>query len=76
MENDENKAIAEHLQLTLDLADQFLQSTDQDANQALLRAVGTVAQIVFITVPDDRREDAPSPKRLTSCATTSNCSMQ
>ena len=58
MQNNENKSIAEHLQLTLDLADQFLQSTDQDANQAILRAIGTVAQIIFITVPDERHEDA------------------
>jgi hypothetical protein len=52
----DDKAIADHLKSTLDLAKEILTSVDDDADDAFLKAVGILAQVMFITVADESRE--------------------
>lgn len=49
--------MTEHLQFTLDLADTILVSADNDSRAAFTKAIGTLAQIIHITVQDDYREE-------------------
>jgi len=51
-----DEAIADHVQATLDFADKILDSAGDDANDAFLKAVGTLAQVMFITVDNGSRE--------------------
>jgi Holliday junction resolvasome RuvABC DNA-binding subunit len=54
----DDKAIADHLQSTLELADQMIMSAGQDANGAFLKAIGALAQVIFITVVDEQHKKA------------------
>jgi hypothetical protein len=65
----DDKAIADHLQSTLELADQMIMSAGQDANGAFLKAIGTLAQVIFITVVDEQHK-RQSAWLLTNCALT------
>jgi hypothetical protein len=56
MSADDN-AIADHLESTLNLAEKILSSVDDDADAAFLKAVGILAQVMFITVAEDNREE-------------------
>jgi hypothetical protein len=53
----DDKAIAVHLYSTLDFADKILKSAYEDPNDALLKAVGTLAQVIFVTVNGEHREE-------------------
>jgi hypothetical protein len=53
----DDKGIAAHLELTHDFADKILQSADEDPNDAFLRAVGILAQVIFATVNGEHREE-------------------
>ena len=65
----DDKAIADHLKSTLELADQMIMSAGQDANGAFLKAIGTLAQVIFITVVDEQHK-RQSAWLLTNCALT------
>ena len=54
--DDIDKAMAAHIEATLKLADDILDSAGADAHDAILKAVGTLAQVIFITVHDSDRE--------------------
>jgi hypothetical protein len=53
----DDKAIAAHLESTHDFADKILQSADEDPNDAFLKAVGILAQVIFATVNGEHREE-------------------
>jgi hypothetical protein len=53
----DDKAIAAHLESTHDFADKILKSADEDPNDAFLKAVGTLAQVIFVTVNREHREE-------------------
>ena len=48
--------MADHAETTLGLAEKILKSAGDDANDAFLTAIGTLAQVMFITVADGDRE--------------------
>jgi hypothetical protein len=52
-----DKAVAAHLDSTLDFADKIMKSAGKDPNDAFLKAVGTLAQIIFVTVSGEHREE-------------------
>jgi len=52
----DDKAIAAHLESTHDFADKVLKSADEDPNDAFLKAVGILAQVIFVTVNGEHRE--------------------
>ena len=56
MASDIDKAIQENMTFTLELADKILLSAGEDANDAFIKAIGTLAQVIFILTPDDQRE--------------------
>ncbi len=53
----DDKAIAAHLESTHDFADKILKSADEDPNDAFLKAVGILAQVIFVTVNGEHREE-------------------
>jgi hypothetical protein len=53
----DDKAMADHAETTLGLAEKILKSAGNDANEAFLTAIGTLAQVMFITVADGDREE-------------------
>ena len=53
----DDKAMADHVEATLGLAEKILKSAGDDANDAFLTAIGTLAQVMFITVADGDREE-------------------
>ena len=57
MPSDSDAAMRESLEFTLDLADKILMSSKRDPMKACINAVGTLAQVVHIITPDDRREE-------------------
>lgn len=57
MRGADDEATANHLESTLDLAKTILNSVDDDADDAFVEAVGTLAQVMFITVADESREE-------------------
>jgi hypothetical protein len=57
MSDVEDKRIADHLQSTFDVADKILKSVDDDADEAFLKAIGALAQVMFLIVPDENREE-------------------
>ena len=56
MASDVDKAIQENLKFTLKLADKILLSAGKDPNDAFIKAIGTLAQVIYIITPDDQRE--------------------
>jgi hypothetical protein len=58
MANDSDAAMRETLTFTLEMADKILMSSQRDPMRAFINAVGTLAQVIHIITPDDRREDA------------------
>jgi len=52
----DDKAMADHVEATLGLAEKILKSAGDDANDAFLTAIGTLAQVMFITVAEGDRE--------------------
>jgi hypothetical protein len=56
MSNDNESAMRENMEFALDLADKILPSAGTDPLDALVKAVGTLAQVVHIITPDDQRE--------------------
>ena len=57
MSSDVDAAIADNMKFTLDLAGKILDSAGTDPQDAFTKAVGTLAQVIYITTHDDRRED-------------------
>lgn len=55
--SDEDAAIAENVRFTFDLATKILDSSGEDLQQAFTKAVGRLAQVIFITTIDERREE-------------------
>ena len=55
--SDEDAAIAGNVRFTLDMASKILDSSGEDLNGAFVKAVGTLAQVIFITTVDERREE-------------------
>jgi hypothetical protein len=53
----DDKAIAAHLESTHDFADKILKSADEDPNDAFLKAVGILAQVIFVTLNGEHREE-------------------
>ena len=56
MASDLAKAIQENMTFTLEPADKILLSAGKDANDAFIKAIGTLAQVIYILTPDDQRE--------------------
>ena len=48
--------MADHVEATSGLAEKIVKSAGHDANDAFLTAIGTLAQVMFITVADGDRE--------------------
>jgi hypothetical protein len=46
----------ESLEFTLELADKILMTSGKDPLKASINAVGTLAQVIHIITPDERRE--------------------
>jgi hypothetical protein len=57
MRGADEEAIVNQLEATLDLANTILNSVENDAEDAFIKAVGTLAQVMFITVADESREE-------------------
>lgn len=55
--NGEDKQIADHVKATLGLADEIVRSVDEDPDEAFLKAIGVLAQVMFQLVPDSNREE-------------------
>jgi hypothetical protein len=56
MASDIDKAIQENLTFTLELADKILLSAGEDSNDAFFKAIGTLAQVIYVITPDGQRE--------------------
>jgi hypothetical protein len=56
MASDIDKAIQENLTFTLELADKILLSAGEDSNDAFIKAIGTLAQVIYVITPDGQRE--------------------
>jgi hypothetical protein len=56
MANNIDKAIQENMTFTLELADKILLSAGEDSNDAFIKAIGTLAQVIYVITPDDQRE--------------------
>jgi hypothetical protein len=56
MASDIDEAIQENLKFTLELADKIPLSAGKDPNDAFIKAIGTLAQVIYIITPDDQRE--------------------
>jgi hypothetical protein len=56
MNTSADEAIADHLESTLNLAEKILSSVDDDTDAAFIKAVGILAQVMFITVAEEERE--------------------
>jgi hypothetical protein len=56
MAGDIDKAIQENMQFTLELAEEILLSAGEDSNDAFIKAIGTLAQVIYVITPDDQRE--------------------
>ena len=56
MASDIDKAIQENMQFTLELAEEILLSAGEDSNDAFIKAIGTLAQVIYVITPDDQRE--------------------
>ena len=52
-----NERMHENIQFTLDLAERILSAAGEDSYDAVLRAVGTLAQIILFTTHDEHREE-------------------
>jgi hypothetical protein len=55
--NGEDKQIADHIKATLGLADEIVKSVDENADEAFLKAIGVLAQVIFQIVPHSNREE-------------------
>ncbi|HWX33379.1 MAG TPA: hypothetical protein VNZ53_38865 [Steroidobacteraceae bacterium] len=56
MASDIDKTIQENMKFTLELADKILLSAGKGPNDAFIKAIGTLAQVIYIITPDDQRE--------------------
>jgi hypothetical protein len=56
MAGDIDKAIHENMQFTLELAEEILPSAGEDSNDAFIKAIGTLAQVIYVIALDDQRE--------------------
>jgi hypothetical protein len=52
-----DEKMAAQVEATIKLAEGILVSVNEDAYDAILKAVGTLAQVIFITARDEDRED-------------------
>ena len=59
MASDVDKAIQENLKFTLELADKILLSAGKDPNAAFIKAIGTLAQVIY----HSRRPTGANPER-------------
>ena len=50
--DDIDRKMAAHVETTMKLADEILDSVGADAHDAILKAAGTLAQVIFIAVHD------------------------
>ncbi|MCP3476678.1 hypothetical protein NLM33_41685 [Bradyrhizobium sp. CCGUVB1N3] len=58
MTDDEvEQRITRNLRYTFDLADEILRSSGEDGGDAFLKAVGTLAQVLYLITDDDDREE-------------------
>ena len=64
MTNDIDKAIQENMTVTLVLADKILLSAGEDSNDAFIKAIGTLAQVIYVITPDDQREQTVNDAML------------
>jgi hypothetical protein len=64
MTNDIDKAIQENMTFTLELADKILLSAGEDSNDAFIKAIGTLAQVIYVITPDDQREQTVNDAML------------
>jgi hypothetical protein len=58
MTDDIDKAIPENLKFTSELAEKILLAAGHDAHDAFIKAIGTLAQVIYIITPDEHREQA------------------
>jgi hypothetical protein len=73
-----DKAMADHVEATLGLAEKILKSAGDDANDAFLTAIGTLAQVMFCDGPTLRVEGATNSRWSSSrdCSNHSNSDCQ
>ena len=64
MASDIDKAIQENMQFTLELAEEILLSAGEDSNDGFIKAIGTLAQVIYIITPDDKREQTLNDAKL------------
>ena len=57
MTSSSDRAMQENMEYTLHLADKILRSSDKDPQDAFMKAVGTLAQVIHIITPDEQREE-------------------
>ena len=60
MASDIDKAIQENMQFTLELAEEILLSAGEDSNDAFIKAIGTLAQVIYVIT---RRPKRANPER-------------
>ncbi len=53
-----DKAIKDNLKFTSELAEKILLAAHYDAHDAFIKAIGTLAQVIYIITPDEHREQA------------------
>ena len=58
MPDDIDKTIQENLNFTVELADKIIQAAGEDSHDAFIKAVGTLAQVIYIITPDEHRAQA------------------
>jgi hypothetical protein len=58
MASDIDKAIQENMQFTLELAEEILLSAGEDSNDAFIKAIGTLAEVIYV-IPPTTKESEP-----------------
>jgi hypothetical protein len=49
--------LKDDLRVTFQLADKILMASEKDPKKAFMTAIGTLAQVVYITTPNEHREE-------------------
>jgi hypothetical protein len=57
MTDDLDERIAENVRFAFVIAEKILQSAGEDGHDAFLKAVGTLAQVLYVTSADEHREE-------------------
>jgi hypothetical protein len=57
MSSDSDRAMHDSIEFTLQLADKILLSSNKNPQEAFIKAVGTLAQVIHIITADQRREE-------------------